>query len=69
MTILDPADADFSFLESIQVYIGAENLDEVQVAWKEEIDDLSGGSIDLETSDEDLKDYIFEESFMLTQVS
>ena len=65
MTISDPADADFSFLKSIEIYIGAENLDEVMVAWKDEVDDLAAGSIDLETSNEDLTDYIIAEDFYL----
>ncbi len=65
MTITDPAEADFSFLKSIKIYIGAENLDEVLVAWNDEVDDSAGGSIDLETSNVDLTDYIIAEDFYL----
>jgi len=65
LNIIDPADADFSFLESIEIYITAEGLEEVLVAWKYDIDDSVGSSIILETSGDDLAPYIILDEFSL----
>jgi len=65
LNIVDPAEADFSFLESIEIYISAEGQDEILVAWKYDIDDNIGNSLSLETSDEDLSAYILEDEFSL----
>lgn len=65
MTITDPAEADFSFLKSMEIYIGAENMDEVLAAWNNNIDESPGGTLDLETSNENLMDYIVEADFYL----
>ncbi len=65
LNIIDPADGDFSFLESIEIYITAEGLEEVLVAWKYEIDDSVGSSISLETSDDDLTSFIVLDEFTL----
>jgi len=65
LNIIDPVDADFSFLESIEIYISAEGLEEVLVAWKYEIEDSVGSSIILETSGDDLTPYIVLDEFTL----
>ena len=65
LKIIDPADADFSFLESIEIYMAAEGLEEVLVAWKYDIDDSVGSSIILETSGDDLTPYIVLDEFTL----
>ena len=65
MTITSPSDETFSFLESIAVYISADSLDEIEIAWNEDISDSIGDTLDLETTDVDLKEYIKKDSFNL----
>ena len=65
LNIIDPTDADFSFLESIEIYIAAEGLVEVLVAWKYDIDDSVGSTLILETSGDDLTSYIVSDEFTL----
>jgi len=65
LNIVDPVDASFSFLESIEIYIAAEDLEEVLVAWKYEIDNSVGSSITLETSGDDLTPFIVQDEFTL----
>lgn len=65
LNIVDPADADFSFLKSIEIYIAAEGLEEVLVAWRYDIENSVGPSLTLETSGDDLTPYIIQDEFML----
>lgn len=63
LTLTSPSNADFSFLTSIIVYISAEDLPEIKVAWKDRIPDDIGNVLDLELSDVDLKEYIQKDEF------
>ena len=65
LNIVSPVGADFSFLKSIEVYISADGLDEIKVAWKYDIDNDVGASIQLETVGDDLKEYIKKDEFDL----
>ena len=65
LNIIDPADSDFSFLKSIEIYIESENAEELMIAWKYEIDNSIGSSLVLEVSDKDLTQYIIEDEFSL----
>lgn len=65
LNIVDPADADFSFLKSIEIYIAAEGLEEVLVAWRYDIENSVGPSLTLETSVDDLTPYIIQDEFTL----
>ena len=65
LNLIDPADADFSFLESIEIYITAEGLEEVLVAWKYDIEDSVGSLLILETSGDDLAPFIVLDEFSL----
>lgn len=65
LTITSPSDGDFSFLKSIEVYLNAEGLDEIRVAWKENINNSVGDYIELDLSDKDLKEYIKKDEFSL----
>lgn len=65
LNLSDPADADFSFLQSIEIYISAEGLEEVLVAWKYDIDNSAGTSLDLETAGDDLSPFIVQDEFTL----
>ena len=64
MTITSPTDADFSFLERIEVYITADGLEEMLIAEQDVAQD-AGSTIDVAVKDQDLKEYIKKESFNL----
>jgi len=65
LELTQPADGDFGFLKSISIYIKADGLDEIEVAWLNDIPTEPGKILELETSDEDLKEYIKMDSFTL----
>ncbi len=65
MKITSPPEQTFDFLKSIKIYINAEGLDEKLIAWKDNMTDDGATEIDLETSDDNLKDYILKDSFTL----
>lgn len=62
--IESPSDADFSFINSVNVFISAEGLPEILVAWQDSIPENTD-SLELETSDADLKEYIKKDTFDL----
>ncbi len=63
--LISPTDSDFSFLNSVEIYLNAEGLNEVLVAWNNNIESDPGNRLVLETSDQDIKDYIVQEEFSL----
>ena len=65
LIIISPDNADFSFLNSIEVFISAEGLEEIQIASLDEVPEDSGNKILLNTSDTDLKEYIKKDEFSL----
>lgn len=65
LTLTEPADGDFSFLESISVYINAEGLEEIKIAWLDEVPPVSQTNLILDTSNEDLQEYIKSVNFSL----
>jgi len=65
MVIISPDGADFSFLNSIEVYISADGLEEIKIAYLEEVPDDAGSVITLDTADTDLKEYIKSDEFSL----
>ncbi|WP_430908122.1 hypothetical protein [Maribacter sp. 2-571] len=65
LELASPEDADFSFLESVEIFISAEDLPELQVATIVEVPMDAGTVIELDTSDDDLKDYIKKNRFSL----
>ncbi len=65
LELASPEDADFSFLESVEIFISAEDLPELQVASIVEVPMDAGTVIELDTSDDDLKDYIKKDRFSL----
>ena len=69
LEIVNKTDKDFSFLKSVKIYIGAEGMDEILVAWKEEIENDVGKTLHLETSSDDLKEYIKKDEFYLKLTS
>jgi len=58
LKITSPDGSDFSFLESLDVYISTEGLDEIKMASKEVIDANAGSTLDIDVLDIDLKEYI-----------
>ena len=65
LIITSPSEADFSFLKSIEIFISAEGMDEIQIASLNDIPDDTGNRLNLDTSDRDLKDYIKKDKFTL----
>ena len=64
LEITSPSDADFSFLESIEVFISADGLEEIMIASKTEVPETSS-LLDLEIVDVDLKEYVKKDSYSL----
>lgn len=65
LTLKSPTNADFSFLESISVYISADGLSEVKIAWENNVTSDIEKVLNLEITDLDLKDYIMKDDFNL----
>lgn len=65
LIITSPDGADFSFLKSIEVFISAEDLEEMRIAWLEEVPEDTGAALELNTSDMDLKEYVKKDKFNL----
>jgi len=65
LTITAPEREDFSFLESIEIYMKAEGVEEIQIASLKPVPNDAGIQIELDTSDADLKEYIKKDSFSL----
>ena len=58
LTLTAPQGGDLSFLNSIEIFIKADGLSEQVIAWKNDIPESVGTSIDLTTTGTDLKEYI-----------
>lgn len=65
LDITSPNDQNFTFLKSVNIYISAEGLDEIEVAYKEDIPENIGQQLDLETTNTDIKEYIKKDNFNL----
>lgn len=65
LELISPNNADFSFLESINIYISTDSISEIKIAWKENINGNGISTLELETTDKDLKDYIKADNFSL----
>ncbi|SFR53501.1 hypothetical protein [Maribacter stanieri] len=65
LVIISPEEADFSFLNSIEMYISADGLEEILIANLDEVPEDAGNVITLDTSDTDLKEYIKKDEFSL----
>lgn len=65
LKVTSPEGEDFSFLESISVYLAAEGLDEIRIAWNDNVPDDGATSLSLTVTDTDLKEYIKKDKFVL----
>ncbi len=64
LSVTSPSNADFSFLQSINVYISADGLDEVKIAGKVNVP-ADVAVLDLDITGVDLKEYIKSDKFSL----
>ncbi|MFC0877421.1 hypothetical protein ACE01N_12545 [Saccharicrinis sp. FJH2] len=65
LTVNSPLNGDFSFFKSVSIYLVADGLPEIKIAWKENIPDTIGSELELETTNEDIKSYIIKDKFSL----
>ncbi|WP_158851448.1 hypothetical protein [Algibacter sp. L1A34] len=65
LDITAPETGDFDFLNSIKIYISAENEEEVIIAWLDQVPENSENVLDLETTSDDLKNYIKSDTYTL----
>ena len=65
LTLTSPSDGDLGFLKSIEVFLSAEGLSEIRVAWDEDIPSDVGKNLELQTTDTDLKEYIKKDEFTI----
>ncbi len=68
LTITSPSNETFSFLNSLEIYISADGLDEKKVCFKENIPSTVGNSITCDIVDLDLQEYIKSNTFKLRGV-
>ena len=65
LTLTSPENEDFSFLESINIFIVADGLEELEIAFNENVSATAGKVLELQTIDVDIKDYIKKDKFSL----
>jgi hypothetical protein len=65
LTLTSPSNGDFGFLKSIDIFISAEGLSEVKIAWKEDIPSNIDKFLELDLTNIDLKEYIKKDEFSL----
>ncbi len=65
MSIISPESQSFDFLKSIEIYISAEGVEEKKIAWHDNVPQTDLSYIDLETSEDDLKEYITKDEYSL----
>ena len=61
LRINSPSGKDFKFANSIAVYMNAEGLDELKVAWLDEVPSTISDALSLYTSSSDLTNYLEQE--------
>jgi hypothetical protein len=65
LTITSPQSQDFSFLESIELHLSAEGLDEILIAWKNPVPNVNETVLALECTNVDMQEYIKKDAFTL----
>lgn len=58
VTILEPTDGNFNFLNKIEIFVKTDALEEKLIAWKDNIPNDIGNYLELETTNSDLKKYL-----------
>lgn len=65
LALSSPPGGSFSFLKSISIYLSADGLNEIKIAWKDPVPDAPGSAITLNVTTSDLKEYIKKDAFKL----
>lgn len=65
ITLTSPTDSNFDFLKSMRVFLDADNLEEVEVAFIEDLQDDNVASLTLQLTNTELKEFIKKDSFRL----
>jgi hypothetical protein len=65
LNITSPNNGDFSFLESVEIFINADGLSEEKIAGKTNIPESIGAELTLETTGIDIQEYIKADNFQL----
>lgn len=65
LNLSSPAGGDFGFLSTIEIFINATGLDELPLAFDTNVAADAGAVLELETSIEDLQDYIKQDNFSM----
>jgi hypothetical protein len=65
LVVKTPDGEDFSFLKSIDVFLNADGLSEIKVAWNNDVPDSPGSALKLETTENNLMEYIKKDEFSL----
>lgn len=63
LTITDPKEVSFRFLKSIKIYIKRDGMNEVLMAWKDDISDDVTHVLDLDVSKDNLSSYLTGDNF------
>ncbi len=66
LNVISPDNQTFSFIKSIEVFIVAEGLPKIRVAQQDNVPEDIGQTLTLETSEDDLKEYIKKDKFELS---
>ncbi|WP_405293421.1 hypothetical protein [Algibacter sp. Ld11] len=65
LELTSPEEGNFNFLNSINIYISAEDEEEILIAWIDEVPETTDNSLLLDTTSEDLKVYIKSDTYTL----
>ena len=65
LEIKSPSNGSFNFLNSIEIFLSADDEDEVRIAWKENIPANGSMLIELDVSNDDLKSFLKKDTFSL----
>lgn len=65
LTLTSPTNGDLGFLKSIEIYITADGLSDVKVAWKDNIPSNIDKFLELDTSNADIQEFIKKDEFSL----
>ena len=65
ITLISPTDSNFDFLRSMRVFLDADDLEEVEVAFISDLQDDNVSFLDLNLTNQELKEYIKKDRFRL----
>ncbi|MEO9531813.1 MAG: hypothetical protein ABJG68_13615 [Crocinitomicaceae bacterium] len=65
LDVTSPNSEDFSFLKSIKIYLNADGLDEILLAWKDPVPESTSTILILECTNADMQEYIKKDQFTL----